>query len=204
MAVSFSFPFYVIGEKPRRFSIFNFRHVLPIFNFNFLSPVYGSSVKRNSTSRYFAKPSKFKWHTFWKFQFPPRWIISCAKHGEPGYSFRITIIPLLVNLYQRYLEITKTSIHSSRINFQLFSPFQIHFNFDNSFFFIARNLASSKVKLPTPRSFLRDFEPGSPRKDLQLLKWRNLGYVRVYVRAIAISRLWETRNWDFLRDIRFM
>ena len=123
---------------------------------------------------------------------------------EPGYSFRITIIPLLVNLYQRYLEITKTSIHSSRINFQLFSPFQIHFNFDNSFFFIARNLASSKVKLPTPRSFLRDFEPGSPRKDLQLLKWRNLGYVRVYVRAIAISRLWETRNWDFLRDIRFM
>lgn len=60
MAASFSFPFYVIGEKPRRFNIFNFRHVLPIFNFNFLSPVYGSSVKRNSTSRYFAKPSKFK------------------------------------------------------------------------------------------------------------------------------------------------
>lgn len=88
MAASFSFPFYVIGEKPRRFSIFNFRHVLPIFNFNFLSPVYGSSVKRNSTSRYFAKPSKFKWHTFWKFQFPPRWIISCAKHaGNPVIRF---------------------------------------------------------------------------------------------------------------------
>lgn len=201
MAVSFSFPFYVIGEKPRRFNIFNFRHVLPIFNFNFLSPVYGSSVKRNSTSRYFAKPSKFKWHTFWKFQFPPRWIISCAKHaGNPVIRFESRSSPSSLIYINDILKSRKLRF----IRLALISNYSRLFKSISISIILFFNLASSKVKLPTPRSFLRDFEPGSPRKDLQLLKWRNLGYVRVYVRAIAISRLWETRNWDFLRDISFM
>lgn len=149
-------------------------------------------------------------HTFWKFQFPPRWIISCAKHGEGGtrlfvsnrhhrLSF-VNLYPISMTLAveitndERFVEnfICPALISNYSPNLPLFKSISIS---------TERFLSRTTVGLLLRKlSFLVSFfETRKSAKDLQLLKWRNLGESGlVYVRAIAISKH-ETgiSSWHF-------